>query len=89
MEQTPVNGKQLLNGWIDLLALRCQPDAAVVAQEEGKANLLLQGVHHMGQARLAVAQLLGGLCKAAQLHRHSQRFQFPQIHTAAPPLSRR
>ena len=31
MKQEPVNGKQLLNGWINLLALRRQPDAAVVA----------------------------------------------------------
>ena len=66
------------------LARRGQLHAGAAADQNGKANILFQAVHHVGQAGLGIAQLLRRPGETAQLHRHHQRLQFLCIHRRPP-----
>ena len=61
-----------------------ETDAVAAAHQEGKADVLFQAVHHVGQAGLGIAQHLRRPGKAARAHRHHQRLQFFGLHR--PPL---
>ena len=78
--QGAVGRQALLHDGHDPLACRGQPHAAAVTRQDGKADLPLQAVHHVGQARLGIAQLLRRAGEAAQLHRRGQRLQLFAVH---------
>ena len=75
-EQILYHGKYPLPGG-------AEPDPRAAAHQQGKADVLFQAVHHVGQARLGVAQHLRRPGEAAGLHRCGQCFQFLGVHT--PP----
>lgn len=62
------------------LPLRRQADAAPASLQQGEADLLFETVHHVGEARLGVAQDLRRPGEAPQVHRHHQGFQFLALH---------
>ena len=70
----------LLHQREDPLPLRRQAHAGAVPDQHREAQFLFQGVHHMGQARLSIAQELRRPGKAALMHRRGQGLQLFRIH---------
>ena len=73
LDQLPDGGQQALSGG-------GEAHAGAVPDQEGKAGLPLQGVHHVGEAGLGDVQLPGGPGEAARLHRRQQGGPFFGIH---------
>ena len=80
----PVQGlggrQNLPDQGIDALPRRGQPHPAPAPQQHRKSDVPLQAVHHVGQPRLGVAQLLRRPGEAAILHGRRQSLQFFRIH---------
>ena len=49
----------------NLFSIFRRHDFVLVPDQEGKAHLRFQGVHHMADSRLRIAKLLGGFCQTA------------------------
>ena len=81
--QRLAGAQQLLYHGEHPLPRRREPDARSAAHQQGKADVLFQTVHHMGQPRLGVPQRFCRSGKAAHVHGHGQRLQLFRVHT--PP----
>ncbi len=77
-----------LDGGEQGLALLRQAHTVPAPLQQGEAHLLLQTVHHVGDAGLGVVQLLGGLAEAAKAHGGQKRVPFLQIHGGPPAPAR-
>jgi len=82
--QRLIGGETLPHHGHDPLARRGQPDAPAIPEQHGEADLPLQTVHHVGQPRLGVAQLLRRPGEAALIHRRGQRCQLFCVHERSP-----
>ena len=54
--------------------------AEIASLKNGKAKVVLKGVHHMSESRLGVTKLLRRRRKAAKVNSGKQRFVFRNIH---------
>ena len=66
------------------LARGRQPHALPPAQQNGKADVLFETVHHMCQAGLRISQILRRAGEASVFHRSRKGLQFFRIHTKPP-----
>ena len=80
--------QKLPDGRHQLRALLRELYAAVIALQQRKADFPLQRIHHVRQARLGIANALGGPGKTAHFRRRHQNFKFLAVHAvqSAPVL---
>ena len=73
--------QKLPDGRHQLRALLCELYAAVIALQQGKADLPLQRIHHVRETRLGIADALGGFGEAAHFRCRHQNLKFLAVHT--------
>ena len=62
------------------LPCRGQTHTAFAAQKQIDAQLVLQGIHHLREPRLGIAQLSRGGCQTARLRRREKGVNFLAFH---------